>query len=115
MVKAEAGILESDPTQKVHRKLGKAVHRVVEDPAAARRIATHLGALTGLSGEEAVSAERRGGFVRDDFQRLDDLGARLPAVEEVDDRGTARKADSRERGARRRGRFSGAVRRIRCV
>jgi DNA-binding SARP family transcriptional activator/tetratricopeptide (TPR) repeat protein len=60
MVKAEAGILESDPTQKVHRKLGKAVHRVVEDPAEARRIATYLGALTGLSGEEAISAERRG-------------------------------------------------------
>jgi DNA-binding SARP family transcriptional activator len=60
IVKAEAGILESDPAQKVDRKLGRAVQRLVEDPAEARRIATHLGALIGLGGEEAATVARRG-------------------------------------------------------
>jgi len=59
MVKAEAGILESDPAQTVERKLRKAVRRIVEDPADARRIATYLGALTGLAGREPA-ADRRG-------------------------------------------------------
>ncbi len=60
MVKAEAGILESDAPQKVDRKLRKAVRRIVEDPAEARRIATYLGALIGLGGEEPATADRRG-------------------------------------------------------
>jgi DNA-binding SARP family transcriptional activator len=60
MVKAEAGILESDATQEVDRKLRKAVHRVVEDPADAERIATFLGVLIGLGGEEPAPADRRG-------------------------------------------------------
>jgi DNA-binding SARP family transcriptional activator len=58
MVKAEAGVLESDPIQKVERKLGRAVRRIVEDAAEARRIATHLGPLIGLGGEEPASADR---------------------------------------------------------
>ena len=60
MVKAEAGILEGDPTEKVTRKLRKAVRRIVEDPGDADRIARYLGALLGLGGEEAVTPERRG-------------------------------------------------------
>ena len=59
MVKAEAGILESDPTQKVERKLREAVRLIVDDPAEAGRIATYLGALIGLSGGEATTADRR--------------------------------------------------------
>jgi len=55
MVKAEAGILESDPAQKVDRKLRKAVQRIVEDPAEGRRITTALGALIGLGGEAAAA------------------------------------------------------------
>ena len=58
MVKAQAGILESDPAQKVDRKLRKAVQRIVEDPAEGRRIATYLGALIGLGGGEAAAARR---------------------------------------------------------
>jgi DNA-binding SARP family transcriptional activator len=58
MVKAEAGVLESDPIQKVERKLGKAVRRIVEDAAEARRIVTSLGPLIGLGGEEPASADR---------------------------------------------------------
>jgi DNA-binding SARP family transcriptional activator/tetratricopeptide (TPR) repeat protein len=60
MVKAEAGILESDATRTVERKLRTAVRRIVEDPAEARRIATYLGALIGLGGEEPATADRRG-------------------------------------------------------
>ena len=60
MVKAEAGILESDATQQVDRKLRTAVRRIVEDPAVAGRIAAYLGALIGLGGEELATADRRG-------------------------------------------------------
>jgi class 3 adenylate cyclase len=59
MVKAEAGILETDPIQKVERKLGKAVRRIIEDPAEAGRIATYVGPLIGLGGGEATTADRR--------------------------------------------------------
>jgi tetratricopeptide (TPR) repeat protein len=59
MVKAEAGILEGDPAQKVERKIRKAVRRIVEDPAEAGRIAAYLGALVGLGGD-AATADRRG-------------------------------------------------------
>ena len=60
MVKAEAGILEGDSGQKVERKLGEAVRRIVEDPAEARRIATYVGALIGVGGAEGATADRRG-------------------------------------------------------
>ncbi len=60
MVKAEAGILESDAVQTVERKLGKAVRRIVDDPGETRRIATYLGPLIGLGGAEVAGADRRG-------------------------------------------------------
>jgi DNA-binding SARP family transcriptional activator len=59
MVKAEAGILEDDPAQRVERKLDKAVRRIVEDPGEARRIARFLGALVGLRGGEAAAPDSR--------------------------------------------------------
>jgi DNA-binding SARP family transcriptional activator len=58
MVKAEAGVLESDPIPRVERKLGNAVRRIVEDAAEVRRIATSLGPLIGLGGEETTTADR---------------------------------------------------------
>jgi tetratricopeptide (TPR) repeat protein len=58
MVKAEAGILEGDPAQKVERKLAEAVRRIIDDPAEADRIATYLGALVGLGGGEAATGDR---------------------------------------------------------
>jgi DNA-binding SARP family transcriptional activator/tetratricopeptide (TPR) repeat protein len=58
MVKAEAGILESDSAQEVERKIGEAVRQIVEDPGEARRIATYLGALVGVGGSEAATADR---------------------------------------------------------
>jgi predicted ATPase len=58
MVKAEAGILEGDSAQEVERKIGNTVRQIVEDPGEARRIATYLGALVGVGGNEAATADR---------------------------------------------------------
>jgi DNA-binding SARP family transcriptional activator len=60
MVKAEAGIMDSDPPRKVERRLRQAVRRIVEDPAEAGRIATYLGALVGLGGNHPAAGDRRG-------------------------------------------------------
>ncbi len=60
MVKAEAGILESDSTVRAEQKLRNAVGRIVEDRGEADGIARYLGILLGLGGEEAPIADRRG-------------------------------------------------------
>ncbi len=60
MIKAEAGILESDAAQKADYELRAAVGRVIEDPAEARRVATFLGPLIGLGSEEPAIGDRRG-------------------------------------------------------
>jgi len=59
MVKAEAGILESDPTEKVERKLGNVVRRVIDDPGEADRVTKYMGALVGLGGEEPATPDLR--------------------------------------------------------
>jgi class 3 adenylate cyclase len=59
MVKAEAGILDSDSAEQVERKLGRAVQRIVDDEVEAPRIATALRALIGLGVEQTVSAGSR--------------------------------------------------------
>jgi DNA-binding SARP family transcriptional activator len=60
IVKEEAGILESDAAQKAGFKLRGAVRRVIDDQAEAGRVATFLGALIGLGGEEPAIGDRRG-------------------------------------------------------
>jgi tetratricopeptide (TPR) repeat protein len=60
IVKEEAGILESDAAQKAGFKLRGAVRRVIDDQAEAGRVATFLGALIGLGGEEPAVGDRRG-------------------------------------------------------
>jgi len=59
IVKAEAGILESDPVGESERKLASAVERVVDDAVEAQRIASSLGVLLGLGGGEAGVGDRR--------------------------------------------------------
>ncbi|HEX6664084.1 MAG TPA: AAA family ATPase [Gaiellaceae bacterium] len=66
MVKAEAGILETDTDPEARGKLDAAVERVVPDARDAGWISRHLGDLVGLSGddstaprEEAFTAWRR--------------------------------------------------------
>jgi DNA-binding SARP family transcriptional activator len=60
MIKAEAGILESDTARQANAKLRKVVHRVIQDRTEADRAETFLGALVGLRGEEAATGDRRG-------------------------------------------------------
>ncbi|HET6319371.1 MAG TPA: AAA family ATPase, partial [Chloroflexota bacterium] len=59
IVKAEAGILESDPAAQVERKLQRAVEHIVDDEIEAQRVAASLGVLMGLGGREAASAGPR--------------------------------------------------------
>ena len=59
IVKAQAGILESDPADVTESKLGAAVD-VVEDPGERAWIERHLRPLVGIAGDEAASGDRRG-------------------------------------------------------
>jgi class 3 adenylate cyclase/tetratricopeptide (TPR) repeat protein len=59
MVKAEAGILETDAPEETARKLGEAVDRIVSDETERAWLATQLGPLVGLAADE-VSGDRRG-------------------------------------------------------
>ncbi|HUF00849.1 MAG TPA: AAA family ATPase [Gaiellaceae bacterium] len=59
MVKAEAGILETDPPEDTARKLREAVDRVASDSTEAAWLATLLRPLVGLAADE-VSGDRRG-------------------------------------------------------
>ena len=80
MVKAEAGILESDRATNAERKLENSVARIVDDPVDASRIATSLGALIGLGDAKATSGDRR----RETFgawrQFVEALAAERPLV-----------------------------------
>jgi predicted ATPase/class 3 adenylate cyclase len=59
MVKAQAGILESDSAGDAAAKLGTAVATVVRDESEAQWVDEHLGPLVGLAGPEEAGADRR--------------------------------------------------------
>ncbi len=59
MVKAEAGIFETDPSAETTRKLREAVERLISDETEATWLETHLGPLVGLAADEA-GGDRRG-------------------------------------------------------
>jgi class 3 adenylate cyclase/tetratricopeptide (TPR) repeat protein len=59
MVKAQAGILESDSADDAAAKLGTAVAAVVRDEAAALWVDEHLGPLVGLAGPEEPGTDLR--------------------------------------------------------
>ncbi|HEX4746395.1 MAG TPA: AAA family ATPase [Gaiellaceae bacterium] len=59
MVKAEAGILETDPSEATTRKLEEAVGRLVSDEAEAAWLGSRLRPLVGLAADEA-GVDRRG-------------------------------------------------------
>src|ERR687891_494607 len=59
MVKAEAGILETDAQEETAEKLSQAVERVVSDETEAPWLETNLRPLVGLAAEE-TSGDRRG-------------------------------------------------------
>jgi class 3 adenylate cyclase len=78
IVKAEAGILESDTPEEAERKLGSAVRRLVPEASEARWLEAELGALVGLTadgrqaGAEAATAAWRRFF--------EEVAERGPAV-----------------------------------
>ncbi len=57
MVKAEAGILETDTDSEARSKLDAAVERVVPDARDAGWVSRHLGDLVGLSGDDSTARE----------------------------------------------------------
>jgi class 3 adenylate cyclase/tetratricopeptide (TPR) repeat protein len=59
MVKAEAGILDTDPAEQATVKLGQAVTDLVADPAETAWITGHLGSLVGLGGTVELGGDRR--------------------------------------------------------
>jgi class 3 adenylate cyclase/tetratricopeptide (TPR) repeat protein len=61
IVKAQAGVLESDRPQEAHAKLRRAVAALATEPAEANWMTDWLGTLVGLGGdEEALAGDRRG-------------------------------------------------------
>ena len=59
MVKAEAGILETDPSEETTRKLEEALNRLVSDETEAAWLGTLLRPLVGLAADD-VGGDRRG-------------------------------------------------------
>ncbi len=59
MVKAQAGILESDTPENADQKLGQAVQRFFPDTEEAAWVERHLRPLAGLETDETWSADRR--------------------------------------------------------
>ncbi|MGB2874635.1 MAG: AAA family ATPase [Gaiellaceae bacterium] len=57
IVKAQAGILESDPVEEVERKLRKVVDEIAADAGEADWMAARLGSLVGLQGPEDGHAD----------------------------------------------------------
>jgi class 3 adenylate cyclase/tetratricopeptide (TPR) repeat protein len=60
MVKAQAGILESDSSGQAGDKLREAVERYVSDPTEVSWVERHLRPLAGLEAEETSAGDRRG-------------------------------------------------------
>jgi len=59
IVKAQAGILESDPADITEAKLGEAV-KIVDDPGERVWVERHLRPLVGIAGDDTTSGDRRG-------------------------------------------------------
>jgi class 3 adenylate cyclase/tetratricopeptide (TPR) repeat protein len=59
IVKAQAGILESDPADVTESKLADAVE-IVEEPGERAWVEGHLRPLVGIAGDEAAAGDRRG-------------------------------------------------------
>ena len=59
MVKAQAGILETDDRYAAEAKIEAAVASLIADPAEAKWVAGHLGPLAGVAGSAEPSGERR--------------------------------------------------------
>jgi DNA-binding SARP family transcriptional activator/class 3 adenylate cyclase/tetratricopeptide (TPR) repeat protein len=84
VVKAEAGILESDDPQTATAKLAAAVTAAVEEPAERDWVTTRLGPLVGLGGQTGAAVERSEAFTA--WRAfLEAMAARRPLVLVVED------------------------------
>jgi class 3 adenylate cyclase/tetratricopeptide (TPR) repeat protein len=79
MVKAHAGILETDPDEEAASKLGRAVAELVTDPDQVAWVERHLRPLVGLGSAEVPEDRQADAFAA--WRRfLEGLGERSPAV-----------------------------------
>jgi class 3 adenylate cyclase len=80
MVKAEAGVLETDSPEQVESKLAAAVARLVPDDAERRWVESHLRPLAGLAAEAELAGDRRAEAFAAWRQLLEGLADRQPTV-----------------------------------
>jgi class 3 adenylate cyclase/tetratricopeptide (TPR) repeat protein len=80
MVKAQAGILESDSPAQAAEKLRQAVHRFVSDAAETGWVERHLRPLAGLEAEETWAGDRRGEAFAAWRRFLEELAEERPLV-----------------------------------
>jgi len=86
IVKAEAGVLDTDTGERVDRKLAQAVgHALADDPAAAGWVTAHLRLLVGAGGEQPLQAGRQEEASAGWRRFLEGLAARRPLVLVVED------------------------------
>lgn len=81
IVKAQAGILETESVSDARRKLDRAVSAIVDNPHDAEWIASRLGPLAGLDGQEVGREELFSAWLR----FLEALAWRMPLVLVVED------------------------------
>ncbi len=80
MVKAQAGILESDTAQEAQDKLRATVFELISDPAAAAWVEDHVRALAGLEAAVASTSDRKSEAVAAWRRFLEALAERQPLV-----------------------------------
>jgi len=86
IVKAEAGILETDTGERVERKLAQAVgHALTDDPSAADWVTGHLRLLVGAGSEQPLQAGRQEEAFAAWRRFLEGLAIRRPLVLVVED------------------------------
>src|SRR5205085_11348660 len=86
IVKAQAGILETDDAPVAERKLGETVSDVISDPADAKWVRRHLSALAGLGGDESSAGSDRRSEAFAAWRRfLEALAERRPLVLVLED------------------------------
>jgi len=86
IVKAEAGVLETDTGERVDRKLAQAVgHALADDPGAAGWVTGHLRLLVGAGGGQPLQAARQEEAFAAWRRFLEGLAARRPLVLVVED------------------------------
>jgi class 3 adenylate cyclase/tetratricopeptide (TPR) repeat protein len=85
IVKAQAGVLETDSAEEVQRKLDTAVVDLVADGADARRIGAHVRPLAGVGADAELSGDRRSEAFAAWRRFFEAMAERRPLVLVLDD------------------------------